>query len=156
TLHVMDNQSRVALVRAGDPFPGDSTPPVAYHLGDHLGSSHLVIDATGLWINREEYLPYGETSFGSFSRKRYRFTGKERDAESGLYYHGGRYYAPWLGRWAATDPIGTKDGLNVYCYARNNPLILRDPSGTENKPIEPNDNTIMIMTDPQLYGYLRQ
>src|SRR2546429_5136184 len=39
TLHVMDNQKRNALVRIGNPFPGDNTPPVKYHLGDHLGSS---------------------------------------------------------------------------------------------------------------------
>jgi hypothetical protein len=37
--------------------------------------------------------------------KRYRYTGKERDEESGLYYHGARYYAPWLGRWTAIDPL---------------------------------------------------
>ncbi len=44
--------------------------------------------------NREEYSPYGETTFGSFARKRYRYTRRERDEESGLYYHGARYYAP--------------------------------------------------------------
>ena len=38
--------------------------------------------------------------------KRYRYTGKERDEENGLYYHGARYYAPWLGRWTSCDPAG--------------------------------------------------
>jgi len=64
TLHVMDNQSRIALVRVGDAFSDDTTPPVKYHLGDHLGSSNLTMDDAGNWINREEYAPYGETSFG--------------------------------------------------------------------------------------------
>src|SRR5262249_41123160 len=96
TLHVLDNQSRIAALRVGPAFPDDATPALKYHLGDHLGSSSVVVDDTGAWLNREEYTPYGETSFGSFARKRYRFTGKERDEESGLYYHGARYYAPWV------------------------------------------------------------
>ncbi|OWY64946.1 hypothetical protein B7486_44570 [cyanobacterium TDX16] len=135
TLHVMDNQSRVALIRVGDAFPGEGVPSVKvkYHLGDHLGSSNLVIDDAGGWINREEYTPYGETSFGSFARKRYRFTGKERDEESGLYYHGARYYAPWIGRWVSCDPAGMVDGTNVYAYVRNNPCSLVDLKGTDSK-----------------------
>jgi RHS repeat-associated protein len=133
SLHVMDNQNRISVVRVGAPFPNDATPAVTYHLGDHLGSSNLVIDAAGSWTNREEYTPYGETSFGGFARKRYRFTGKERDEESGLYYHGARYYAPWLGRWVSCDPGGMVDGLNLYAYARNNPMGLVDPTGTQSE-----------------------
>jgi RHS repeat-associated protein len=138
TLHVMDNQSRIALVRVGAPFPDDTTPAVQCHLGDRLGSSTLVLDNVATLVNREEYTPYGETSFGSFAKKRYRFTGKERDDESGLYYHGARYYAPWLGRWTAADPVGMVDGLNLYRYARNNPLKFIDPHGTDSK-VSPND-----------------
>ena len=78
----------------------------------------MVIDDTGALINREEYTPYGETSFGSFARKRYRFTGKERDEESGLYYHGARYYAPWLARWVSSDPLGPVDGINLHILMR--------------------------------------
>lgn len=133
TLHVMDGQSRIALVRIGVPFPDDATPAVQHHLGDHLGSSSLVLDDHGGWINREEYSPYGETSFGSFARKRYRFTGKERDEESGLAYHGARYYAPWLARWASCDPAGTVDGLNLYVYVRGNSLRYRDSKGLQSQ-----------------------
>jgi RHS repeat-associated protein len=130
TLHVMDNQSRIALLRVGSPFPGDVSPAVKYHLGDHLGSSTVVIDATGAWINREEYFPYGETSFGSFAKKRYRYTGKERDEESGLYYYGARYYAPWLARWLSVDPIITDQGIyRSYAYVNNQPLVAIDPNG---------------------------
>ncbi len=136
TLHVMDNQSRIALVRVGNPFPDDASPAVKYHLGDHLGSSSVVIDDSGAWINREEYFPYGETSFGSFARKRYRFTGKERDEESGLYYHGARYYAPWLARWVNCDPAGMVDGINLYEYVRCNPLRLIDDSGNQSAGLE--------------------
>src|SRR5262249_22896729 len=113
------------------PFQGANSPAVTYHLGDHLGSSNLVIDASGAWMSREEYTPYGETSFGTYARKRYRFTGKERDEESGLYYHGARYYAPWLARWPSCDPLGIADGMNLYRYVHNNPVRLVDPSGTQ-------------------------
>ncbi|NBU63946.1 MAG: RHS repeat-associated core domain-containing protein, partial [Chloroflexia bacterium] len=129
TLHVMDNQNRIALVRVGNPFPDDATPAVKYHLGDHLGSSHVVLDDGGSWVNREEYTPYGETSFGSYGRKRYRFTGKERDEESGMNYHGARYYASWVGRWVSCDPAGIAAGINLYVFASRSPINSVDPSG---------------------------
>ncbi len=131
SLHMLDNQNRIAQARVGNSFPDDTTPAVQYHLGDHLGSSNLVLDETGNLVNREEFTPYGETSFGSFARKRYRFTGKERDEESGLSHHGARYYAPWLARWLSCDPAGMVDGLNLYGYARGNPICFHDESGLQ-------------------------
>jgi RHS repeat-associated protein len=65
------------------------------------------------------------------SAKRYRYTGKERDEETGLYYHGARYYAAWLGRWASPDPSGLVDGPNIYEYAGCNPINIVDPTGRE-------------------------
>jgi RHS repeat-associated protein len=128
-IHVMDDKQRVALVRVGPAHPDDRGPAVAYHLADHLGSSVAVLDDTGALTNREEYTPYGETSFGSFTRKRYRFTGQERDEESSLAYHSARYYAPWLARWTSRDPAGADGGHNAFAYADGNPLKLMDPSG---------------------------
>ena len=55
--------------------PDDRGPAVQFYLADHLGSSNVVTDETGAMVDREEYTPYGESSFGSFGRKRYRFTG---------------------------------------------------------------------------------
>jgi RHS repeat-associated protein len=138
TLHIIDNQARIALLRIGDPFPDDTTPALTYYLGDHLGSSNVVVDNAGNWMNREEYTSYGETSFGGFARKRYQFTGKERDEESGLNYHGARYYASWQGRFISTDPIGIKGGVNLYTYTRCNPLNYTDPGGTEEKAVVAN------------------
>ena len=84
----------------------------------------------GSWVNREEYTPYGETTFGTFAKKRYRFTGKERDEESGLYYHGARYYAPWLARWTSCDPVVARvTAYRPYSYADNRPLVAIDPTG---------------------------
>ena len=131
TLHIMDNQQRIGLVRMGNPFPMDKSPAVKFHLGDHLGSSNMVVDGAGVLVNREEYTPYAETSFGSFAKKRYRYNSKERDEESGLYYHGARYYAPCIVRWVSCDPARMVDGANCYFYVRNNPITLTDPSGTQ-------------------------
>ncbi|MGL5861374.1 MAG: SpvB/TcaC N-terminal domain-containing protein [Phycicoccus sp.] len=135
TIHVMDDQSRIALVRVGPAAPGDGGPDVQFHLGDHLGSSAVVTDADGVLTNREEFTPYGETSFGSFARKRYRFTGKERDEESGLNYHSARYYAPALARWVSADPAGPIDGTNPYRYCRSDPVNRTDPGGLDSEQV---------------------
>ncbi|MBK0403317.1 hypothetical protein I5M27_09990 [Adhaeribacter sp. BT258] len=81
----MDDQKRIATIRVRNGAdPDDPTPNTKYFLDDHLGSSSVVLDSAGSLINREEYYPFGETSFGSFAKKRYRFCGKERDEESGF------------------------------------------------------------------------
>src|SRR5262249_13528550 len=138
TLHVMDNQSRIALLRVGKAFPDASTPSVKYQLADHLGSSNIVIggadERADGFVNREEYTPYGETSFASFARKRYRFSGKEKDQESGFCYFGARYFAPWIARWTTCDPKGPIDSLNLYLFTRNNPIRYVDRNGNECKP----------------------
>ncbi|WP_437310895.1 RHS repeat-associated core domain-containing protein [Sorangium sp. So ce388] len=139
TLHVMDGARRVAMVETktvDSSGPFTVTPRLRYQLDNHLGSASLEVDGAGLVIGYEEYHPYGTTAYWSassaaeVSRKRYRYTGKEKD-ETGLYYHGARYYAPWLGRWTSADPAGMVDGPNLYGYVRGNPIRLRDPSGTQ-------------------------
>lgn len=133
TLHVMDNQSRIAMVRIGPPLQGDMSPKVQYHLGDHLGSANVVIggdaSAAGDFRNREEFFPYGETSFGSFVHKRYRFTAKERDDESGLAYHRTRYLASYCCRWISPDPAGGVDTSNLFAYCSDKPLCETDSTG---------------------------
>ena len=96
----------------------------------------LELDQHAQVITYEEYYPYGSTSYQAVrssteTPKRYRYTGKERDTETGLYYHGARYYAPWLGRWVSADPGGLIDGPNLYLYSRDNPTKLADATGTQ-------------------------
>jgi RHS repeat-associated protein len=151
TLHALDGARRVALVETttvNAAAPG-SVPQTAtrYQLDNHLGSAVLELDENAAVISYEEYYPYGSTSFqagrsaAEVSLKRYRFTGKERDEETGFYYHGARYCAPWLGRWVSCDPAGMVDGTSLYLYVRDNPVRLRDPDGTQAKPpnIDPRD-----------------
>jgi RHS repeat-associated protein len=138
TLCIMDGARRVALVETKTVDDGNDNSPgqvFRYQLGTHLDSTSLELDEDGSIISCEEYYPYGSTSYqagrsvAEVRRKRYRYTGKERDDETGLYYHGSRYYAPWLGRWTAADPSGVADALNLYLYVHGNPVIFTDPSG---------------------------
>ena len=99
----------------------------------------LELDDAAQVVSYEVYSPFGSTTYRAArnqleARNRFRFTGRERDEESGLYYHGKRYYAPWLARWTATDPAGMADGMNRYVYARNSPVHRTDPSGTSSLP----------------------
>src|SRR4029077_12273990 len=125
----------IALVRIGNAHPEDKGPTIQFHLGDHLGSSNVVVDSSGTLVNREEFTPYGETSFGSFARKRYRFTGKERDEESGLNYHAARYYAFGLARWLSCDPefnSSTMEGSSsLYAAFSLNPICWIDSDGKQ-------------------------
>ena len=147
TLHIMDDQQRIALVETKTIDMGDGinpptsllTPILRYQLSNHLGSASLELDADGAVLSYEEYHPYGTTAYQSgrsaaeVSLKRYRYTGKERDDETGLGYHRARYYASWLGRWTATDPSGLHDSVNLFSYVTGNPIILHDPNGRSGK-----------------------
>ncbi len=116
---------------------------IHYQFGNHLGSSSLELDENGYVITYEEYFPFGGTSFLAGRNKReidlktYRYSGKERDNFTGLYYFGYRYYAHWIGGWLSPDPLGPVDSANLYVYAQNNPVNLIDPNGLD--PTNPYD-----------------
>ncbi len=138
TLHVLDDARRIALVetlvRDDAGAIAAPTPVIRYQLANHLESASLELDAAFAIVSYEEFHPWGTTSYQAgpsqveVSLKRYRYTAKERDEETGLYYHGARYYAPWLGRWTAVDPLGG-GAESAYVYVRDNPIALFDPSG---------------------------
>jgi RHS repeat-associated protein len=142
TLHVRDGAHIPLLVdvrTAGD----DSSPPrlLRYQYHNHLGSAALELDGAGDVLTYEEYYPFGATSFAAAGSgagpppKRYRYAGKERDEETGLSYHGARYYAPWLGRWISSDPAGVRPAeLTGYAYCANRPTVLIDPDGAQPTP----------------------
>ncbi len=113
-----------------------------YQYSNHLGSVGLELNGAAQIISYEEYHPYGTTAYQAYGSevkavaKRYRYTGMERDEESGLSYHTARYYLPWLGRWGSCDPSGIKDGPNVYAFVQSNPIRLVDPRGTQALPVD--------------------
>jgi RHS repeat-associated protein len=143
SLHVTIGTDLTCLIETtiADPsLPAGSLPQVTqrFQLGDLLNSSTVELDPTAALLTYEEYYPYGSTSFqtgtsaAEVSLKRYRYTGKERDRETGLYYYGARYYAPWLGRWISPDSRLTEPGL--YNYVRDRPTNLIDPDGRQDAP----------------------
>ncbi|HKO95844.1 MAG TPA: SpvB/TcaC N-terminal domain-containing protein [Pyrinomonadaceae bacterium] len=148
TLHIMDDKQRIALVetRTQGNEPGVPAQLIRYQFSNHLGSASLELDDQARIVSYEEYTPYGSTSYQAVASqtqtpKRYRYTGKERDEENGLYYHGARYCAPWLARWTSVDPAGSEAGLNTYEYAYDNPIRYVDPSGRQ-----PTTNPLRFIT----------
>jgi RHS repeat-associated protein len=113
---------------------------VHYYLSDHLGSTSIVASATGVVEEESDYYPFGTEVLVTVGANHYKFTGKERDAESGLDNFGARYYASALGRFMSPDwsevpePVPYADlsdpqTLNLYAYVRNNPLNRADLDG---------------------------
>jgi len=118
-----------------------STGAMHYYFLDHLGSATVVANSSGTVENESDYLPFGEeNAFQNATEQHFKFTGKERDTETGLDYFGARYYASTMGRflspdWSAKEepvPYAKLDNpqtLNLYAYVGNNPLIHIDADG---------------------------
>jgi RHS repeat-associated protein len=100
-----------------------------YYHQDALGSVVALSNASGFLVETYAYGPYGETGEASAVSNPFRYTGREFDAETGLYYYRARYYSADLGRFLEPDPIGFGDGMNVYAYVGNNPINFVDPLG---------------------------
>lgn len=138
TIHVRDGTNRVALIesRTVDTAGNDPAPArlVRFQLADHLSSSHAELDESARIISYEEYAPFGAAIYQAVrsqteTPKRYRYTGHERDEETGFDAMGVRYYASWLCRWISCDPSGTTDSTNLYEYVANNPVRHVDITG---------------------------
>jgi len=136
TLEIKDGDNLVALVETRTKGHETLVPRqlVRYQFSNHLQSISLELDDRGRVLTYEEYTPYGSTSYkavrsGVEVPKRYAYTAKERDEESGMYYYGARYYAAAVARWISCDPSGLVDGTDVYVYVRCNPVCLNDPDG---------------------------
>jgi RHS repeat-associated protein len=117
-----------------------------YITQDHLGSTRVVSNQQGEVISRHDYLPFGEelyTGIGGRSASqgygpdtvRQKFTGYERDDETGLDYAQARYYSSLIGRFTSPDPLLSSgkplqpQSWNRYSYVLNNPLKFVDPKG---------------------------
>jgi RHS repeat-associated protein len=123
---------------------------VSYYFSDHLKTASVVTDSAGNIKAESDYYPWGgELQFVNNDSNHYKFTGKERDSESGLDYFGARYNSSGIGRFTTPDPLlwiqwqrGTQDDqkkfedyianpqhFNMYTYVLNNPLRYADPTG---------------------------
>ena len=165
--HIYMGETRIATKNSATDNPNtlDESKRIYYYHSDHLGSARTVTNYKGDVHERLEYTPYGELwidwkSSTDGDKTPFRFTGKERDEETGLYYYGARYMDPRTSRWLTTDPAmyqgdyipsapvndearkrnGNLPGeggifnvinMHVYHYAGNNPVKYIDPTGRD-------------------------
>jgi RHS repeat-associated protein len=132
--HLFAGEQRLLLV--DDVITASDATRFRYQYSNHLGSAILELDDHAGIISYEEYHPYGTSAYRAMKQgieappKRFRYTGMERDEESGLCYHAARYWAPWLVRWTSCDPAGVKDALTLYAYSTS-PIAFRDTNGRQ-------------------------
>jgi RHS repeat-associated protein len=114
-----------------------STSVVDYFLGDHLGATRLLTDASGAVAATFTYDPYGnQTASSGTATTPLLYAGQYRDAESGMYYLRARYYDPASAQFVTRDPLASMTG-EPYGYAGDNPLDASDPSGLNSTSMSP-------------------
>lgn len=134
TYYAWGAQTELAATAGPYVATGSSTH---YYTADHLGTTTVVTDAVGNLQNDSDYYPFGaENAITTADPNHYKFTGKERDAESATDYFGARYYSFGIGRFMVSDPgwifasdASDPQSWNSYVYARNNPLSNVDFDG---------------------------
>ncbi|MHB9069028.1 MAG: RHS repeat-associated core domain-containing protein [Sedimentisphaerales bacterium] len=115
-----------------------STSSRYYYHYDGLGSVVALSNNDGEIVERYSYDVFGTATIRdaggsvisvSSVANSYMFTGREYDSETGNYCYRARYYKPSIGRFLQTDPIGYSDGMNIYAYCGNNPIMFTDATG---------------------------
>jgi RHS repeat-associated protein len=112
----------------------DSSGNVYYYFEDHLGTATTLSNASGVLCYDADFLPFGyERAYVTSCAQNYKFTGLERDGETGLDHTLNRKYDSTLGRWLTPDPkrgdTSDPQSLNRYAYVLDNPLAMSDPVG---------------------------
>ena len=109
---------------------------VYFYHPDHLGSASWITDAQACIVHEYHYAPYGELIVDNDEfdytdyDERYKFTGKERDSETGYDYFGARFFWSAFGHWLSVDPLAEKTpGISPYAYCNWNPIKYKDPDG---------------------------
>jgi len=157
-------------------YGGVTNVDSCYHyLKNHLGSIKMTLNSSGGVVGYNDYYPFGMTMTGRsqvpFTEdSRYKFTGKERDASTGLDYfacppksgrrrRGARYYDSWRGRWGQVDPLyNLYPNLSPFNYAKDNPIGNIDPNGAYSYEIDGmsvDDQMGNIMMDDYGKDYLK-
>jgi RHS repeat-associated protein len=108
------------------------TNAVNYYEADGLGSITSTTDHSGVISSSYSYGAFGDTTYawGNLPNT-YRYTSRNFDSETGLYYYRARYYDPEIGRFLSVDPYHRFGSINSYLYTLNSPTVLRDPKGTQ-------------------------
>ena len=172
--HIFVGNSRLVTAMTHTDNNGDNAEQREkryYYHSDHLGSAQFVTDWRGRQYEHIEYTPYGELWVeevaAGLDKLPFRFTGKEMDEETGLYYYGARYLDPKYSRWLSGDPalgdyipkapiddeakkhneklpgmggVFNVVNLHLYHYAGNNPIKYEDPDGRESGLLTDSDS----------------
>ena len=116
-------------------FEGQTSASPRYLISNYQGSIIAYTNNTGTVQELYKYGPYGEpkgaTDVDLWSGSRFRYTGQTTLPEANLYYYKARAYDPKYGRFLQTDPIGSKDDLDLYAYTGDDPVNRADPTGLE-------------------------
>ena len=116
---------------------GTPNPGLYYILSDHLGSTSVVTDSSGIEVSRTGYYPFGEPRYSLSSLPNSAlptdrlYTGQQQVAGIGLYNYKARFYDAGLGRFVSADDVtpGGPQGQNRYSYVNNSPINHNDPTG---------------------------
>lgn len=113
-----------------EPLVGQRQSKIFFYEADGLGSVTSLTDPTGAVAATYTYNSFGflTSSTGSATNS-FRYTGRQFDSETALYYYRARYYDPVSGRFLSEDPTRFAAGANFYPYVQNNPINLTDPTG---------------------------
>jgi RHS repeat-associated protein len=164
TVNISDDQKRFLQIET---LTIDSGTPIVtptavfrYQYDNHLGSACLELDSSAQIITYEEYHPFGTSSYRSgksgaeASLKRYRYSGKERDDETGLYYYGARYCASWLGRFVSVDPLAENaPDKTPYHFVSNNPINRIDTDGLTDYEINSKGEVVNIIKNKDVDNF---
>ena len=131
--------------------PDVTAEPIYFFHPDHLGSASWITDLNGQPVQHLQYKPFGgdyidQQAPNTDYSERFRFTGKERDTETGYDYFGARYYSSSLGIWLSVDPMSDKyPSLSPYVYCADNPMRLVDAKGESIQVVENDDGTYTVV-----------
>jgi len=128
------------------------TPSVSYTTADHLGSPRVITNELGQVSSRRDFMPFGEELYAGVGGRtgdtglkyssnqddiRQKFTGYQKDKETGLDFAEARMYENRFGRFTALDPLlasgksSNPQTFNRFIYVGNNPVMITDPSGLD-------------------------
>jgi RHS repeat-associated protein len=115
-----------------EPLVGQRQPKIFYYEADGLGSVTSLTDSTGALAATYSYDSFGflTNSTGSATNW-FRYTARQFDSDTALYYYRARYYDPQAGRFVSEDPKRTTADINFYRYSLNSPINRTDPLGWE-------------------------
>ncbi|MBK8380464.1 MAG: RHS repeat-associated core domain-containing protein [Ignavibacteria bacterium] len=106
-----------------------------YYYKDHLGSVRAVVNSSNQLVSAQDYDQWGyllQSRTYASNESKFKFTEKERDAESNYDYFGARYYDARIGRWGSVDPLqGKEPSKTPYHYTSDNPINKIDPTGLD-------------------------